>query len=121
MAAVPIKVPKVSESISEGILANWLKPDGSTFDLSVVPTAAKNTSAALLSTFSGSNWTVAGTDSSGNATFWIKFNSLGGQNYPFPSTVGATATSLLHNDTSEIGNCIFETSDDMIFRDDFEG
>lgn len=28
MAAVPIKVPKVSESISEGILASWLKPDG---------------------------------------------------------------------------------------------
>jgi 2-oxoglutarate dehydrogenase E2 component (dihydrolipoamide succinyltransferase) len=30
MAVVPIKVPKVSESISEGILANWLKADGST-------------------------------------------------------------------------------------------
>ncbi|WP_435010016.1 2-oxoglutarate dehydrogenase complex dihydrolipoyllysine-residue succinyltransferase [Tundrisphaera lichenicola] len=29
MAAVPIKVPQVSESITEGILANWLKPDGS--------------------------------------------------------------------------------------------
>ena len=29
MAVVPIKVPRVSESISEGILANWLKPDGS--------------------------------------------------------------------------------------------
>jgi 2-oxoglutarate dehydrogenase E2 component (dihydrolipoamide succinyltransferase) len=29
MAVVPIKVPKVSESISEGILAHWLKPDGS--------------------------------------------------------------------------------------------
>jgi 2-oxoglutarate dehydrogenase E2 component (dihydrolipoamide succinyltransferase) len=29
MALVPIKVPKVSESISEGILANWLKADGS--------------------------------------------------------------------------------------------
>ncbi len=28
MAALPIKVPKVSESISEGILASWLKPDG---------------------------------------------------------------------------------------------
>jgi 2-oxoglutarate dehydrogenase E2 component (dihydrolipoamide succinyltransferase) len=30
MAIIPIKVPKVSESISEGILASWLKPDGST-------------------------------------------------------------------------------------------
>jgi 2-oxoglutarate dehydrogenase E2 component (dihydrolipoamide succinyltransferase) len=30
MAVVPIKVPKVSESISEGILASWLKPDGAT-------------------------------------------------------------------------------------------
>ena len=28
MAAVSIKVPAVSESISEGILARWLKPDG---------------------------------------------------------------------------------------------
>jgi 2-oxoglutarate dehydrogenase E2 component (dihydrolipoamide succinyltransferase) len=29
MASVPIKVPGVGESISEGILARWLKPDGS--------------------------------------------------------------------------------------------
>lgn len=29
MATVPIKVPGVGESISEGILARWLKPDGS--------------------------------------------------------------------------------------------
>ena len=29
MAAIPIKVPSVGESISEGILARWLKPDGS--------------------------------------------------------------------------------------------
>jgi 2-oxoglutarate dehydrogenase E2 component (dihydrolipoamide succinyltransferase) len=28
MASVPIKVPAVGESISEGILARWLKPDG---------------------------------------------------------------------------------------------
>jgi hypothetical protein len=33
--------------------ANWLRPDGSTADLSVVPDAAKNTSAAILRTFSG--------------------------------------------------------------------
>ncbi|WP_435016959.1 2-oxoglutarate dehydrogenase complex dihydrolipoyllysine-residue succinyltransferase [Tundrisphaera sp. TA3] len=29
MAAIPIKVPSVGESISEGILARWLKSDGS--------------------------------------------------------------------------------------------
>ncbi len=29
MAAVPITVPGVGESITEGILARWLKPDGS--------------------------------------------------------------------------------------------
>ena len=29
MAAVPITVPSVGESITEGILARWLKPDGS--------------------------------------------------------------------------------------------
>ena len=28
MASVPIKVPSVGESITEGILARWLKPDG---------------------------------------------------------------------------------------------
>jgi 2-oxoglutarate dehydrogenase E2 component (dihydrolipoamide succinyltransferase) len=28
MASVPIKVPSVGESVSEGILARWLKPDG---------------------------------------------------------------------------------------------
>src|SRR5215203_7543711 len=28
MAAVPIQVPGVGESISEGILSRWLKPDG---------------------------------------------------------------------------------------------
>ena len=29
MAAVPITVPGVGESITEGILSRWLKPDGS--------------------------------------------------------------------------------------------
>jgi 2-oxoglutarate dehydrogenase E2 component (dihydrolipoamide succinyltransferase) len=29
MATVPIKVPRVGESVSEGILSRWLKPDGS--------------------------------------------------------------------------------------------
>src|SRR5690242_15467873 len=29
MAAIPITVPGVGESITEGILARWLKPDGS--------------------------------------------------------------------------------------------
>jgi len=36
---------------------NWLKTDGSTADLSVVPAAAKNTTASLLKTFSKTNWT----------------------------------------------------------------
>jgi len=30
MAAVPVKVPQVSESVSEGVLSRWLKADGST-------------------------------------------------------------------------------------------
>ena len=37
---------------------NWLKADGSTADLSVVPTGAKNTSAAILKTFGSSGWTA---------------------------------------------------------------
>lgn len=40
---------------------NWLKSDGSTADLSVVPAAAKNTTAAILRTFSGAGnakWTA---------------------------------------------------------------
>ncbi len=36
---------------------NWLKTDGSTADLSVVPAAAKNTTAALLKTFSAASST----------------------------------------------------------------
>jgi 2-oxoglutarate dehydrogenase E2 component (dihydrolipoamide succinyltransferase) len=28
MAVVPVKVPSVGESISEGILAQWMKSDG---------------------------------------------------------------------------------------------
>jgi hypothetical protein len=43
---------------------NWLKADGSTADLSVVPAAAKNTTAALLKSFSGA----------GSAT-WTPFTS----------------------------------------------
>jgi hypothetical protein len=40
---------------------DWLKADGTTADLSVVPAAAKNTSAALIKTFSGNGatpWTA---------------------------------------------------------------
>jgi hypothetical protein len=43
---------------------NWLKADGTTADLSVVPAGAKNTSAAVIKTFSG----VGGTP-------WVAFNS----------------------------------------------
>ena len=43
---------------------DWLRSDGSTADLSVVPAAAKNTSAAILKTFSknAGGWTDAGND-----------------------------------------------------------
>jgi hypothetical protein len=43
---------------------NWLKADGTTADMSVVPAAAKNTTAALLRTFGGSG-----------ATPWTEFTS----------------------------------------------
>ncbi len=33
MAAVPVKVPQVSESVSEGVLSRWLKADGATVKL----------------------------------------------------------------------------------------
>ena len=36
---------------------NWLKADGTTFDLSVVPAAAKNTSAAVVKTWNSTTWT----------------------------------------------------------------
>ncbi len=35
----------------------WLHTDGTTADLSAVPAAAKNTSAAVIRTFNGANWT----------------------------------------------------------------
>jgi hypothetical protein len=43
---------------------NWLKADGTTADLSVVPAGAKNTSAAVIKTFNGSA-----------VTPWVAFNS----------------------------------------------
>jgi hypothetical protein len=36
---------------------NWLKADGSTYSLSVVPAAAKNTSAAVVKTWNSTTWT----------------------------------------------------------------
>jgi hypothetical protein len=36
---------------------NWLKADGSTYSLSVVPAAAKNTSAAVVKTWNSATWT----------------------------------------------------------------
>ena len=50
---------------------DWLKSDGTTADLSVVPAAAKNTTAAVIKTFSGSG-----------ATPWATVNS-GVDNTPF--------------------------------------
>lgn len=42
---------------------NWLRADGTTAPLSVVPAAAKNTSAVVAKTFNGANWTaVMGSD-----------------------------------------------------------
>ena len=41
---------------------NWLKADGTTFDLSVVPAGAKNTSAAVVKTWNSSTWTSIGSD-----------------------------------------------------------
>jgi len=50
---------------------NWLRADGTTADLSVVPAAAKNTSAMVIKTFSGSAVTPWATVQSGvdNTTF----------------------------------------------------
>jgi hypothetical protein len=41
---------------------NWLKADGTTYDLTVVPAAAKNTSAAVVKTWNSSTWTSIGGD-----------------------------------------------------------
>ena len=49
---------------------NWLKSDGTTADLSVVPAAAKNTTAALLKTFSANGTTA-----------WTKVRGTDGQDY----------------------------------------
>ena len=42
---------------------NWLKADGTTYDLSVVPAAAKNTTAELYKTFNDSTWSTVKRDS----------------------------------------------------------
>jgi hypothetical protein len=49
---------------------NWLKADGTTADLSVVPAAAKNTSASIIRTFNSSGWTAV--TSSVDGTSFLK-------------------------------------------------
>ncbi len=70
----------------------WLNPaTGETAGLAAVPAAAKNTSAALLSTFNGSNWSVVSTAADGTrviaATFALvadnsRYVRLRGTNLP---------------------------------------
>jgi hypothetical protein len=55
---------------------NWLHADGTTADLSVVPDAAKNVSAAILRTFNGSGatpWTTVTSDSDGSTFLTMTF------------------------------------------------
>src|SRR6185295_10310789 len=52
---------------------NWLKTDGTTADLSVVPDGAKNTSAGIIKTFNSATWLTAPDDSQyKKMTFRIK-------------------------------------------------
>jgi len=52
---------------------NWLKADGTTADLSVVPAAAKNASASILKTFSGAGWSTVTSFVDGSALFAMSF------------------------------------------------
>ncbi|MEP7051851.1 MAG: hypothetical protein ABJB12_15915 [Pseudomonadota bacterium] len=64
---------------------NWLKADGTTADLSVVPDAAKNTTAAILKTFSGSGaspWqTVTASDGSVFLTMTFRIPAVTASQY----------------------------------------
>jgi hypothetical protein len=52
---------------------DWLKADGTTADLSVVPAAAKNTSASVLKTFSGAGWSTVTSFVDGSAFLAMSF------------------------------------------------
>jgi len=64
---------------------NWLKADGTTADLSVVPDAAKNVSAAILKTFNGSGasaWkSVTATDGSSYLTMTFRISAVTASQY----------------------------------------
>jgi hypothetical protein len=65
---------------------NWLKADGTTADLSVVPAAAKNTSAALLRAFSGDGegaWesTLSHVDGSSFLTMSFRISAVAASQY----------------------------------------
>jgi hypothetical protein len=65
---------------------NWLRADGTTADLSVVPDAAKNLSAAILRTFNGSGasaWTAVTSPSDGSTflTMTFRIPAVSGSRY----------------------------------------
>jgi hypothetical protein len=52
---------------------NWLKADGTTADLSVVPDAAKNTSSAVVKTFAGAGWKTVTSHVDGSTFLFMTF------------------------------------------------
>jgi hypothetical protein len=84
---------------------NWLKVDGSTADLSVVPAAAKNTSAALLKTFGGApSWTtvVSGVDGTQFLKMTYRIPAVAASQYV--RLRGTNLPAAVPNETDASGN-----------------
>ncbi|RTL33772.1 MAG: hypothetical protein EKK47_01045 [Burkholderiales bacterium] len=87
---------------------NWLHTDGTTADLSVVPAAAKNTTAALLKTFSAaagaSAWTVATSSVDGTPFLKMTFRIPAVQASQYVRLRGSNLPAAVPYETDASGN-----------------
>jgi hypothetical protein len=80
---------------------NWLHLDGTTADLTAVPAAAKNTTAALLATFNSANWTAV---TVGGQPAWAMTYTLPGTQSRYVRIRGTNMPAATPFETDASGN-----------------
>ncbi|HVY25898.1 MAG TPA: PKD domain-containing protein [Polyangiaceae bacterium] len=83
---------------------NWLKADGTTADLSVVPAAAKNTTAAVLKTFSGAALTSVTSAVDGSTFLVMTFKVSGAAASQYLRLRGTNMPAAVPFETDASGN-----------------
>jgi hypothetical protein len=83
---------------------NWLKADGTTADLSVVPAAAKNTSAAVAKTFSGAALTSVTSPVDGTTFLVMTFKLSGAAASQYLRLRGTNMPAAVPFETDASGN-----------------